>query len=290
MSKALQVSPELKPCPLDGGKLYMNEYTNKGKHWAACKCGFRGPMKDNEQAAIEAVNRRTTTDAVPKGVVAPQDVDEGFDSTAYNFPTVDAMLGRLEDESLRMRDVAEAGGDATISANAQLSLRDVLEGADAFIEHLEDYIGRNVPIPLGVLPFDAGEGVLREAAREALEALDVFESAYKRFNGILPDGFPAQDFRRIAGAAEPLRAALSGRQAATWQPMETAPRGGNLILLQLEQRFHGAYYTLARRSNTDVGWYSPGGRLCPKAKAWMYVPGDPNALPSSPELNRGNGT
>ncbi len=76
-----------------------------------------------------------------------------------------------------------------------------------------------------------------EAAREALEALDVFESAYKQFNGILPDGFPAAEFRKVAGAGEPLRAALATRAApplpeSPWRPMATALKTGEWVLLR----------------------------------------------------------
>lgn len=130
----------------------------------------------------------------------PEDVDEGFDATAYNFQTVDDLLRRLDDEGARMANVAEAGGDATVSHNAQLSLRDVLEGAKAFIEHLEDYIGRRVPVPASSPKgWEPMESAPRDGKR-FLIAVDVCatgdvsvwdtvanENEHQGFEGIEPD-------------------------------------------------------------------------------------------------------
>ncbi len=227
MSKALQVSPELKPCPLDGGKLYMNEYTNKGKHWAACKCGFRGPMKDNEQEAIEAVNSRTTTDAVPKGVVAWRcpECAQFWEPCQWPEPPKEHHTWSSEGKML-------------------------------------DCKGKM--IPLGVLPFDAGEGMNSELARVLRRIIDELPTNRDWLD---------PDLERDS------RAALSGRQAATWQPISNAPRDCSRILADTKD------WGVQIISSSYGEWTGDGDIVFRDSEIFGWMP-----LPSSPELNRGNGT
>ena len=185
----------------------------------------------------------TTADAVPKGVVAWADEDGN-----------------------------------SVSAKDMNLAKDRAELGEAEQVHYE-ILSSRYTVPLGVLPFDAGEGV-----REALQAAEKFiagltyyepcEFGYKSGGTSITD-LPVtdSDFKLLGDPKAPhvellavIRAALSGRQAATWRGVEDEKQ--DWVCKDCGPVNAKLHYI---RDDEELG-----ACVC-------------RALPSSPELNRGNG-
>ncbi len=221
MSKALQVSPELKPCPFCGSPA---EFDNKALSKVSCsnrECGLWWVMDCDP----ETWNKRPTTDAVPKGVVAWQHVlPEG----------------------------------KTFEGNKRFQLLDSEE------EAREELARGGTLFPLGVLPFDAGEG-FDAWWDKTVDEMDAYNEPLK------------MKYRECWSAA------LSGRQAATWKKDSTRFPDGVEYLAKIRGCQTGKIVHAVLK-NTEFGPTMDGSEL---SNAWDIIESAP--LPSSPELNRGNG-
>ncbi len=148
-------------------------------------------------------------------------------------------------------------------------------------------------IPLGVLPFDAGGRNYKTRAEFALYIAEEIEAMHKidRLGGWSKDEITLVDL------ANELRAALSGRQAATWRAPREPENCGNCHACIDTHDIREYESQLPLNMVKMIVCPDCGNKRCPKASHHAREctnsneGGQPGSIypPSSPELNRGNG-